>query len=162
MPKPVKVEAVKEIEEKLKNSPMAVLVNNKGLTVPAVTELRKKLRDAGVDYKVYKNTLFLRAATGLKYAGLEDVLKGPTAIAFSPEPIAPAKIIMSFIKDNPALEVKGAVYESKFIGPEEIRKFSTYLSRTEVLTQLVCLLNTPLSGFVRVVDAVRAQKETAK
>ncbi len=162
MPKPVKVDTVKEIEKKLQERPTAVLIKNKGLTVPDVTDLRKKLRDAGIEYKVYKNTLFLRAATQLQYTGLESAMTGPTAIAFSAEPITPSKIMTAFAKTNPAIEITGALYEKKFVGPDMVQRFSSMLGRQEVITQIACMLNQPISSFVRVLDAVRVQKEGTK
>ena len=161
MPKPVKVEAVKEISAKFKGAQVAFFLNNKGMTVPAVTDLRKKLRDLGGVYKVYKNSLIQHAANELKYTGLEKYLTGPTAIVFSNEPVAPAKVLAAFAKENTALEIKAALYEKNVSDSSLVRKFATLLSREQTLTQFVCLLNSPLSGFARVIDALRVQKEKA-
>ncbi|MBU0579621.1 MAG: 50S ribosomal protein L10 [Candidatus Margulisbacteria bacterium] len=159
MPKPIKVEKVKEIQEKFANSEMAIFADYRGLTVAEVTDLRKQLRDSGIEYKVYKNTMAKIAADNLKFSGIENVFKGPMAIAFAKDPITPAKIISKFAKNNKALEIKGGVYEKKFLGVSDIQKLATFLSREEALTKIAVLLNSIIGGFARVVDAVRQQKE---
>lgn len=161
MPKPVKVDTVKKIQDQLDKAQMVIFVDYRGLTVTEVTDLRKKLRDANVAYKVYKNTLVKIAADNLKYSGLEEALKGPTAVAFSEEPINPSKIMFKFAKDNKALEIKGAVYEKKFLDTAGVQKFSSLMSKEEALTTLAVMLNSITAGFARAVEAVRKQKEEA-
>src|SRR5690625_250263 len=107
-----KKQVVEEITEKFKSSQTTVLVNYRGLDVAAVTELRKQLREAGVDFKVYKNTMSRRAADAADLSELNESLVGPTAIAFSEDDvIAPAKILNNFAKENDALEIKGGIIE---------------------------------------------------
>ncbi len=105
---------VDEITSKFKDSMSTVIVDYRGLSVSEVTELRKQLRDAGVEFKVYKNTLTRRAVEQVELTGLNDFLTGPNAIAFSNEDvIAPAKIINEFAKSHEALEIKAGVNRRK-------------------------------------------------
>src|SRR5699024_349376 len=107
-----KKQLVQEISDKFKASQSTLLVDYRGLDVAEVTELRKELREAGVDYKVYKNTMTRRAAKDAEIEELNDLLVGPTAIGFSnDEVIAPARIINDFAKEHEALEIKGGVNE---------------------------------------------------
>ena len=106
---------VNEIKEKLEKASSAVLVDARGLTVAEDTALRKQLREAGVTYKVYKNTLVKRAIEGTEFESLKDLLEGPSAIAISKsEATTPASIICKFAKTNDKLEVKGGVVEGAF------------------------------------------------
>jgi large subunit ribosomal protein L10 len=162
MPKPVKVEKVKEISDKFKNADISIFVDYRGLTVPEVTDLRLQFIASDVDYKVYKNTLVDIAVKDLGISGLEEMLKGPTAIAFGKDPITPAKILKKFAKDNAALEIKGAVYENKFINDKEVSTFASMLSKQEMLGQLVYIFTTPISGLARALEAIRKQKESSE
>src|SRR5690625_3213566 len=99
---------VQEITDKLRESKTTIVVDYRGLDVAEVTQLRKELRDAGVDYKVYKNTMTRRAISNVDLEDLGETLVGPTAVAFSKDDvIAPAKIIHKFAKEHEALEIKG-------------------------------------------------------
>ena len=102
----IKQQKVDAIAEQLKNSVSTIIVDYRGLSVAQVTELRQQLREAGLEYKVYKNTLVRRAAEAAGIEGLEEFLTGPNAIAFSNEEVvAPAKILADFAKQNEALEI---------------------------------------------------------
>lgn len=163
---------VDEIKEKIDNAQAAVLVDYRGLTVEETTELRKQCREAGVDYKVYKNSLMRFA---FKAAGLEEFnshLTGPNAIAFSSEndPVSPAKIIKNFAKDHMNLEIKAGYVDGRIIDVTGVEGLADLPPREVLIAQVLGGLNAPISGFVNVLqanirnlvyvlDAVKEQKE---
>ena len=133
-----------------------------GLTVEQDTILRKQLREAGVQYKVYKNTLIKRAAEGTDFAQLDDVLEGPTAIAVSKEdPAAAARIIAKFAKTAPKLELKAAVAEGKLYDKNEVQTLAAIPSREELLSRLCGSLQSPIANFARVINQVAEKSEPA-
>jgi large subunit ribosomal protein L10 len=168
--KELKQQIVAEIKTKLENSSAAVLTDYRGLNVAQVTELRKRMREAGVEYKVLKNTMIRFAAHELGLEGLDPYLEGPTAVAFSADPVAPAKIIYDFAKANKALEVKVGVLEGKVIEAAQVKALADLPSREELLAKVVGGMQAPLYGmvsvlsgtlrsFVYALEAVRKQKE---
>ncbi|GIM33553.1 50S ribosomal protein L10 [Paraclostridium bifermentans] len=157
----VKSHVVAEIVEKLQNCSSAIVVDYKGLTVEEVTELRKKMRDAGVEYKVYKNTLVRKAA---KEVGIEqfndELLVGTNAIAFGHEdPVAPARIIKEFMDSHPKMELKMGVVEGEFYGKEDIVAFANIPSREVLLAKLLGSLKAPVSNFAYLLDAMIKKQE---
>lgn len=153
---------VAEIAEKLQKSASCVVVDYKGLKVEEVTELRNKFREAGIDYKVYKNTLVRRAAAEVgNMAQFDDVnLVGTNAIAFGYEdPVAPAKIVNDFAKTHPKLELKMGFVEGEFYDAENIKKLAEIPSREELIAKLLGSLKAPVSNFVYLVDAIAKKKE---
>lgn len=155
-----KKQLVNDIAEKFKTSSSTVVVDYRGLTVGQVTELRKQLREAGIEFKVYKNTLTRRAAEAAGIAGLEEVLTGPNAIAFSEEDvIAPAKILNSFAKENDALEIKAGVLEGNVVTVEEVKALAELPSREGLLSMLLSVLQAPMRNFALATKAVADQKE---
>ncbi|GIN87795.1 50S ribosomal protein L10 [Heyndrickxia sporothermodurans] len=155
-----KKQIVDEIAEKLKSSVSTVVVDYRGLNVAEVTELRKQLREAGVEFKVYKNTLTRRAAEIAELSGLEEALTGPNAIAFSAEDVvAPAKILNDFAKKNEALEIKAGVIEGNTATVEEIKALAELPSREGLLSMLLSVLQAPIRNFALATKAVADQKE---
>ncbi|MGE6260823.1 50S ribosomal protein L10 [Heyndrickxia sporothermodurans] len=155
-----KKQIVDEIAEKLKSSVSTVVVDYRGLNVAEVTELRKQLREAGVEFKVYKNTLTRRAAEIAELSGLEEALTGPNAIAFSTEDVvAPAKILNDFAKKNEALEIKAGVIEGNTATVEEIKALAELPSREGLLSMLLSVLQAPIRNFALATKAVADQKE---
>jgi large subunit ribosomal protein L10 len=151
---------VEEITNKLKNSQTTVVVDYRGLNVAEVTELRKQLREAGVEFKVYKNTLSRRAAEAANLSELNDVLVGPSAIAFcETDAVAPAKIINEFAKKHEALEIKAGVIEGNFATVEEIKALADLPSREGLLSMLLSVLQAPIRNFALAAKAVADQKE---
>jgi large subunit ribosomal protein L10 len=153
---------VAEIAEKLQKSASCVVVDYKGLKVEEVTELRNKFREAGIDYKVYKNTLVRRAAAEVgNMAQFDDVnLVGTNAIAFGYEdPVAPAKIVNDFAKTHPKLELKMGFVEGEFYDAENIKKLAEIPSRDELIAKLLGSLKAPVSNFVYLVDAIAKKQE---
>jgi len=117
-----KQQIVEEITAKLRESATTVLADYRGLNVAQVTELRRKLREADVEFKVLKNTLIRRATAKAELTELDSVLTGPTAVAFGKDDaVAPAKILSEFAKQNEALKIKGGVVEGRVVGVEEIK-----------------------------------------
>jgi large subunit ribosomal protein L10 len=173
MARPEKVAIVEEIKERLDSVQGAVIVDYRGLNVAAVTELRKQLRDAGVEFKVLKNTLTRRAAEEKGLDDLLPLLNGPTAIAFGyNDPVAPAKILNNFARTNPALELKGGLLEGKVLDVNGVKALAELPSREELLAQVVRGMQAPIAGMVNVLqgtirnfvyalEAVRKQKEGA-
>ena len=125
-----KKQIVDEIAGKLKDSVSTVVVDYRGLNVAEVTELRKQLREAGIEFKVYKNSMTRRAADQVELSGLNEALTGPNAIAFSNEDVvAPAKILNDFAKKHEALEIKAGVIEGNVASVEEIKALADLPSR---------------------------------
>ncbi|WOV84123.1 50S ribosomal protein L10 [Sporosarcina jeotgali] len=151
---------VTEIADKMKASASMVVVDYRGLNVAQATELRKQLREAGVEFKVYKNSMARRAAEASGLEGLNEHLTGPNAIAFSTEDvIAPAKIINNFAKDNEALEIKAGVIEGALASVEEVKALATLPSREGLLSMLLSVLQAPMRNFALATKAVADQKE---
>jgi large subunit ribosomal protein L10 len=155
-----KVQLVKEIVEKLQNSKSTVVTDYRGLNVAQVTELRKKCREAGVEFKVYKNTMTRRATAETGLTDLDATLTGPTAIAFSMEDeIAAAKVLSDFAKANEALEIKGGVMEGKILSADEVKAIASLPNREGLLSMLLSVLQAPIRNFALAVKAVGEQKE---
>ena len=155
-----KKQIVQEIADKLKASKSTIVVDYRGLNVAEVTELRKQLRDAGIDFKVYKNTLTRLAAESAEIAELNSVLTGPNAIAFSNEDvIAPAKILNDFAKKHEALEIKAGVIEGNVASVEEVKALAELPSREGLLSMLLSVLQAPIRNLALATKAVADQKE---
>ncbi|KMZ54282.1 50S ribosomal protein L10 [Dorea sp. D27] len=155
---------VDTIAGEVKDAASVVLVDYRGLTVAQDTELRKQLRDAGIIYKVYKNTMMKRAFEGTEYAALEEHLAGPSAIAISKEDAtAPARILCKFAKDAKALELKAGVIEGAVYDTEGLTELSKIPSREELLSKLLGSLQSPITNFARVIKQIAEQGgETAE
>lgn len=155
-----KQEAVAVIASKLTQSPSTVVADYRGLNVAQVTELRKQLREAGIEFQVLKNSLVRRATENAGCAELNEVLTGPTAIAFSGEDaVAPAKILNDFAKKNEALKLKGGVVEGKVVGVEQIKALAELPSREGLLSMLLSVLQAPMRNFALAVKAVGEKQE---
>lgn len=155
-----KQQLVSEIATKLSESKSTVVVDYRGLSVAEVTELRKQLREANVEFKVYKNTLTRRAADQVELSQLNEVLVGPTAVAFSNEDvIAPAKVINEFAKKHEALEIKAGVIEGQVASVEDVKALAELPSRDGLLSMLLSVLQAPMRNFALATKAVADQKE---
>ncbi|MFN7253216.1 MAG: 50S ribosomal protein L10 [Anaerobacillus sp.] len=151
---------VSEIATKLRDSKTTVVVDYRGLNVAQVTELRKQLREANVDFKVYKNSMTRRATAEVELTQLDEVLVGPTAIAFSNDDvIAPAKILNDFAKKNDKLEIKAGIIEGQFASLEEVKALAELPSREGLLSMLLSVLQAPMRNFALATKAVAEQKE---
>ena len=151
----LKQPVVSEIKELLEGAETAVVVDYRGITVAQDTELRKKLREAGISYKVYKNTMIRFAAKGTDFEALGPVLEGPTAIAVSKtDATAPARILAEFAKKAPALEIKGGVVEGVFYDAKAMEKISNIPSREILLGKLLGSIQSPITNFARVLKQI--------
>ena len=168
-----KAQIIAELKDKFENSSSAVLIDYRGITVAEATVMREECRKTGVVYKIYKNTLTERAVKELGYTDLIPYLKGPTAIAFGvDDPVAPAKVLTQFAKDNEKLEIKAGVMGGKLMDMDAITALSKLPSREELLAQVLSAMNAVPTGFVRaladvprrmvnVLNAIKDQKEAA-
>ena len=153
MVKPEKKAAVEELKEKFTDCESMVITDYIGLDVETMTELRAKLRDAGVDYKVVKNTLASIAAEECDIEEVKDYFVGPTAIAFGQEDaVSPAKVLVDFAKEHGDLEIKAGYLNEKIIGQEKIESLADIPSREVLLGQTVAGMQAPISGLVRVLN----------
>lgn len=173
MARPEKVRMVEEIADRLKRSQGVVLTDYRGLDVKAMTELRAKLREAGAELKVVKNTLTRRAAEAVQIEGLDPYLEGPTAAAFGySDPVAAAKVISDFAKTHEALQVKAGILNGRVISAQEVAALAKLPSREELVAKVLWGLKAPISGLASVLggpirglvyalEAIRKQKESA-
>jgi len=154
---------VGEISEKFKAASSLVIVDYRGLKVEEANELRAKIKAAGCEYKVYKNTLVRRVASELGYNQLNDeTLVGPNAIAFGYEdPVAPARIIDEFMKTHPAIELKMGIVEGEFYDDSKIKELAKVPSREVLIAKLLGSFKAPLSNFAYLLDAVSKKKAEA-
>ena len=149
---------VQAIADDIKDAQSVVLVDYRGLTVAQDTELRKQLREAGVIYKVCKNTMMKRAFEGTDFAGLEEYLEGPSAMVVSKDDAtAPARIICKFAKTAEALEVKAGVVEGTVYDAAGITELSKIPSREELLSKLLGSLQSPITNLARVLNQIAEQ-----
>jgi large subunit ribosomal protein L10 len=168
-----KRKVVEDLKQKLAATKVVIVTDYKGLNVAQMTELRRKLSEADVEYQVVKNTLLTRASKDTEVELLADVFKGPSGIALSFEdPVAPAKILTQFAKDNKKLEIKAGVMNGKTMDLEAITALSKLPSREELLAQVLSAMNAVPTGFVQaladlprrmvnVLNAIKDQKAAA-
>ncbi|RXT09064.1 50S ribosomal protein L10 [Ammoniphilus sp. CFH 90114] len=154
-----KVQSVQEIATKLRESKSAVLSDYRGLTVKQATELRKLCREAGVEFKVYKNKLAQRATAEVGVSGLDQYLTGPTAIAFAQDEVTAAKVLADFAKKNDKLEIKGGIVDGAVMSDEQIKALAALPSREGLLSMLLSVLQAPMRNFALAVKAVGEKKE---
>ena len=144
---------VEEISESIKDAQSVVLVDYRGLTVEQDTKLRKELRNAGITYKVYKNTMMNFAFKGTDFEQLADQLEGPSAIAISKDDAtAPARVIAKFAKTAPALEIKAGVVEGTLYDAKGMEAVAKIPSREELLSKLLGSIQSPIANFARVMN----------
>lgn len=146
---------VDEIKAMADGAVSVVLVDYRGLTVEQDTRLRKNLREAGCEYKVYKNTLLKRAFEGTDYAQLDDLLEGPSAIAVSKDDAtAPIRILNNMAKEANVLEFKAAVVEGTFYDAEGVKTLASIPSREELISKLLGSLQSPITNLARVLKQI--------
>ena len=151
----IKAPIVAEISECIKDAQSMVVVDYRGLTVEQDTELRKSLREAGVAYKVYKNTFITRAIKGTEFESLTEYLEGPTAIAVSKDDAtAPARVLAKFAKTAEALEIKGGVVEGTLYDAKGMGTIASIPSREELLSRLLGSFKSPVTNFARVINQI--------
>ena len=154
---------IDEIKEKLSRAKSVVLVDARGLTVLQDTALRKVLREAGVDYKVYKNTMVSFAIKDTAFEGLEQYLAGPTALAVSyADATLAASLIDKQTKAMPKLEFKAGVVETSLYDAKGIKAVAGIPSREELISRLLGSFKSPMASFARLVNAIAEEKTGAK
>jgi large subunit ribosomal protein L10 len=172
---PAKEQIVAELSDKLARTKGAVLTTYRGLSVAQDTKLRRKLREAGVEYRVVKNTLTRIAAEKANITGLDQYLEGTTAIAISfTDPVAPAKILSEFVKElkGQGLEIKAGIVEGKVIDVNGVKSLASLPSREVLIAQVLAGMQSPIVGLLNVLqgttrnlvyalEAIRKQKESA-
>lgn len=168
-----KQQIAQDLHERFAKSVIIVLTDYKGLDVAAMNALRRKLREANIEYQVVKNTLLARASEDTGVAAIKDHFKGPSAIALSyDDPVAPAKVLTQFAKENDKLEIKVGVLDGKVLDVQAIKALATLPSREVLLAQFLSALNAVPTSFVRaiaeiprslvnVLTAIKDQKEAA-
>jgi large subunit ribosomal protein L10 len=146
---------VQEIADKLSRSKTTIVADYRGLNVKQMNELRRQLREAGVEMQVLKNTLTRRAAAQVGMEELNEHLTGPSAVAFSYEDVvAPAKVLHKFAKENKELEIKGGLVEGKAVSLDEIKALAELPNREGLLSMLLSVLQAPMRNFALAVKAV--------
>ena len=151
--------AVSALTDRMKDAASIVLVEYRGLTVAEVTELRKLLRAEDVDLQVYKNTIAQRAARSLGYDAFAEVLKGPNALAFGADQVAPARVLAKFAKDHDKLIVKNGVVDGG-VDEETIKTLAALPNKEGMLARFASTLNAPVIKFAMTVKALAEAKET--
>lgn len=156
----IKEAKVQEIKEKMQNAKSIVLTKYQGNKADEDTELRKTLREAGVEYKIYKNNLVLLAAKELGFEGLEEHLEGPVAVAFGYEDAtAPARLLNEFGKNHKAIELKAGIVEGTVYGTETIKQIAQIPSREVLIAKFLGSIKSPVLNFAYLLSAISEKKE---
>ncbi|CAO5676750.1 MAG: 50S ribosomal protein L10 [Holosporales bacterium] len=145
-----KEELVVELKERIEKSALVVVTRQSGLTVSEVTNLRCQMRDAGAEFKVYKNTLTEIAIKGTDAEGLSNYLTGPTALAFSVDALAAAKAAVKFANTNDKLQVLGGIMNGKILSAADVKALATLPSLDELRAMLIGLISAPATKIARV------------
>ncbi len=154
MPNTKNIASVTELKEKIEKASAIYFTDYLGLDVASITELRKQFFETSVEYRVVKNTLLKIAAEENEINGLDDFLKGSTAVAISyDEPTTPARVLKKFTKDHDLPNVKGILFEGEILAGSEFKRIADLPSREELLSKLVAMLQSPMTNFVRTISA---------
>ncbi len=152
-----KAAVVADLSEKFEKAQIAIVTDYRGLTVSALEGLRRELKKSNSELRIAKNTLVKRAIQGTSFEGLQDSLKGTSALTVSyDDPVAPAKALTEFAKDNPELVIRTAVFDGKVLSGAELNALATLPSREALLGQVLSVMNAVPTSFVRVINAVPA------
>ena len=150
---------IDEIKDKFERAESAVVIDYMGITVAQADAMRKNLREANVDYTVYKNTLVKRAIDGTDYAPMAEVLEGPSALAFSyDDATAPARVLNDAIKEFKMMEFKGGFVEGEYYDKEAIAQIASIPSREVLISKFMGSIQSPISSFARVVSQIAEAK----
>lgn len=151
---------IDEIKDKLSKAQSAVVIDYMGINVAQATAMRKKLREANVDFTVYKNTFMSRAIKGTSFEELESILSGPSAFAFSNEDaVTPAKVLNDIMKEYKKMEFKGGIIEGKFFDAEGVKAIASLPGRDELIAKFMGSIQSPVSKIVRTFQAIADAKE---
>ena len=158
MAKSEKEAKVSELSGKLRSAQSVILADFTGLDVEAVTDLRRKMRSAGIDYRVVKNTLAQRAAKAIGLDALKKYLSGPTAIAFGPNDLStPAKILVEFAKERQLPKIKGGIWEGKLLEAKEVTAIASLPRKEVLLAQLLATMLGPMTNLSSLLVAAPQQ-----
>lgn len=153
--KAFKNEKIEKFKKSFENAKVAVVTDYRGYTVEEITELRRNLQKQDCDYTVTKNTLCKIAAKGTNFEAIENVLKGPSAIAFGfGDEVAAAKVVSKFIKDNKKGEILGAILDGNVLSADEAKKLANLPSKEELYAKILGSINSPASGLVYSINGV--------
>jgi large subunit ribosomal protein L10 len=152
-----KAEAIVELTRTFKDANLVVITRQSGLTVQEVTDLRRKIRAAGASYKVAKNRLTLRALDGTNFSALAPLFKGPTAIAYSKDPVAAAKVVAAFAKTNEKLTIVGGALGENVLGVEGVQALAVLPSLDELRGKIIGLIQAPATKIAGVLAAPAGQ-----
>ncbi|GIM30616.1 50S ribosomal protein L10 [Clostridium polyendosporum] len=156
----IKEAKVAEIKEKLEKAQAVILASYQGLTVEEDTELRKKLREAGIEYKVYKNTMVTLAAKELGHEGIVPFLEGPVSIAFGYEDAtAPARILADFAKTHKKLELKAGIVDGEVFDQDKVQQLASIPSKEVLIAKLLGSFKAPLSNLAYLLNAIKEKNE---
>ena len=167
-----KIDSVAELKQQLQGHQLAVITKYIGIDAGQVSNLRKQLRDKQIEYKVYKNNLAKRALDELELGDAAEFMDGPTAWAFSDDPVAPSKILKDFGKEVPQVEMLGGILDGKIVSKAQLEVLASLPPREVLLAQIAGTIAAPIrdavrainaipSGLVNVLDQIRKQKEEA-
>ena len=150
---------IDEIKAKLENAEAAVVIDYMGITVEEANSMRKQLREADVDYTVYKNTLVKRAIEGTKFEGLADALAGPSALAISQtDATAPARVLNKVMKEFKKMEFKAGVIEGELFDAAGVQAIADIPSRDELIAKFMGSIQSPIANFARVINQIAEQQ----
>ena len=152
-----KSELVAELKQTFSETSVVVITRNLGMTVAQSTNLRNRMREVGASYKVSKNSLALIALEGTPYASIGEMLTGPTALATSSDPVAPAKVVVDFAKTNPKLEIVGGAMGDTLLDENGVRALAELPSLDELRARIIGLVNAPATKIARTVAEPGAQ-----
>ncbi len=151
---------IDEIKDKFERAESAVVIDYIGITVAQADAMRKKLREANVDYTVYKNTLVKRAIQGTEYEALAEVLEGPSGFAFSyDDATAPARVLNESIKEYKKMEFKGGIVEGTYYDKDAMQEIAAIPSRDVLISKFMGSIQSPIANFARVVQQIAEQRE---
>lgn len=154
MANPEKIAVVAEIKERIESSEIAIMTQYVGINVEQVTELRRRLREADIGYKVYKNNLAKRALNELSLGEVAVHMQGPTAWTFAQDPVAPAKILKGFSGEVGFISMGGGILDGKIVSKEQLEALAILPSKEQLVAQVVGMIAAPLRNFVGVLSAV--------
>ena len=152
---------VAEVSAQVANAETIAIAEYRGIEVGDLTVLRKKARESGVYLRVLKNTLVRRAVAGTPFAGLADQMVGPLIYSISADPVAAAKVLNDFAKTNDKLVLKAGSYAGKVLDKAGVQALASIPSREELLSKLLYVMQAPVAGFARALDALAKQREQA-
>jgi large subunit ribosomal protein L10 len=148
MPTPQKEATVEQLKERIASAPCAIACDYRGLRVAEINELRRRMRESDVDFRVIKNRLMKIAVADTDSGPLSELLTGPTALAFCDDPVPAAKALVEFAAAHEVVNIKGGLIDGELCSEDVVRRLATLPSRLELLAQLVAGFNAPVTGLV--------------